>query len=298
MSFDLYFCRKDGNNLDFSAIKAWAETYHPFEIGDAQLSYHNDATGVYFSLDFESPEQTDQGESPVPADIPYSGLSFNLNFIRPSFFAFEAMPIVADLANRFGLSILDPQRDGNSQPGEVNAQTLIESWQKSNRWAVSAYPDTGGSLPPRMRPDKSLFLWQYSTSKSELEGVCGENLFVPRLFPFRGKASSTAEISVVCGEGVWMVVPPCDWVIVMRKKKRAFRAPENETVAISRETFDVVTAEWLKPFEWRIPEFKLIPREAVERVAKALWAVERRLSKDEFETLPFDGFIDVEAEQT
>ena len=60
-----------------------------------ELWYSNPKTGVYFSFDFEAkaPESPDDGPD-IPDGYFDSGLSFNSNYNRPSYFAFEAMPIV------------------------------------------------------------------------------------------------------------------------------------------------------------------------------------------------------------
>lgn len=58
-----------------------------FTVGDTEVTYQNDATGMYFSFewqDIEAPGGEDDGP-----ESSYQ-ISFNLNFFRPSTFALES----------------------------------------------------------------------------------------------------------------------------------------------------------------------------------------------------------------
>ena len=109
MSFDLFFCWDRQERINFEAVCSWSDALAYFERNDNQLWYRNEDTGVYFSLDFEG-KQPAEGEGPeIPEGYFDTGLSFNLNFNRPSYFGYEAMPFVENLSKRFGLFAFDPQ---------------------------------------------------------------------------------------------------------------------------------------------------------------------------------------------
>ena len=115
MSFDLYFCWPKRERVDLELVKAWASGFESFKQNENQLWYSNSKTGVYFSLNFacensESPEDLPS----IPVGFYDSGLRFNLNFNRPSYFGYEAMPFVEQVAAGFGLSVVDPQADGDA----------------------------------------------------------------------------------------------------------------------------------------------------------------------------------------
>jgi hypothetical protein len=104
MSFDLFFCWQRQEQLDFRAVRSWARSLDYFEQKENQLWYRNEETGVYFSLDFAR-ELAEDSEGPdIPRGYSDTGLSFNLNFNRPSYFGHEAMPIVENLAAKFDSS--------------------------------------------------------------------------------------------------------------------------------------------------------------------------------------------------
>ena len=89
MSFDLLFCRKGEPGLDPEDLLSWAEKHGHFSKPETaspsfQLLYENEDTGVYFSIDY-FPSEADE-ESSIPEGFVDVGLSFNLNYIRPSFF--------------------------------------------------------------------------------------------------------------------------------------------------------------------------------------------------------------------
>jgi hypothetical protein len=77
----------------------------PFLRSPDQLWYCTEDTAVYFRLDFNPTKPETPKDTRVPEDYLDSGLSFNLNFNRPSFFGYEAMPFVEELTKRFGLLV-------------------------------------------------------------------------------------------------------------------------------------------------------------------------------------------------
>ena len=184
MSYDLFFCWDRHERIDLGSVCAWAEAFACFVRKDNQLWYQNQDTGVYFSLD-HAREPAGNVEGPeIPEGCFDVGLSFNLNFNRPSFFGYEAMPIVEDLSARFGLFAFDPQaRDSEHLLlREVNGDVLLESWLESNYRAILALSEHGAERLPRMASSKSLYRWNYSKSRKNLEAKCGDQIFVPTIF--------------------------------------------------------------------------------------------------------------------
>jgi len=298
MSFDLYFCWQKNERIDFESVVTWAQTVGNFRGGSDQLWYQNEGTGVYFSLDFEAEAPEDPEDARVPPGACDTGLSFNLNFIRPSFFAFEAMPIVAELARRFGLSVFDPQADNaKSLQQSVDAKNLVDSWSASNQWAVHAFVEQpGASVVRYMPPAKSLYLWKYAREKKRLEEGCGEDVFVPTLSPVCRQGTTDVDTAVICTEGIPMIMPASDWVIVVRDKKGLFRSKKDKDVGvISREAFNALVGSHLRDFDWEDDMVvQIIQPDSAEPVAKILSSIDRTLERDEFEVLARDSFVDVE----
>jgi hypothetical protein len=60
MSFDLYFCWRKPERINFEEVTAWSEGVECFKRSDAQLWYSNPKTGVYFSFDSRQRPQSPQ----------------------------------------------------------------------------------------------------------------------------------------------------------------------------------------------------------------------------------------------
>jgi hypothetical protein len=298
MSFDLCFCWHKPEKIDFDLVGAWAKRRGNFVKNDNQLWYENAATGVYFSLEFDAQGSVDPEDSPIPPGYIDSGLSFLLNFNRPSFFGYEAMPIIEELANHFGLTVVDPQVGGSSPVlmSKVDSKTLVDSWLKHNRWAIfTLLENSSFSNPFRMPIASSLYLWRYRIEKGNLERTCGEEIFVPNLIPVHRKGATLVGRGVTCTQGVPMIVPEADWVFVVRGKKRIFHAKENHEVGIiGIETFRESLRDFIKTFEW--PELRLgvIRPESVGKVGKILRSIDHMLSKSELEVIGTDAFVDIQ----
>ena len=80
MSFDLYFSCDDNCIPSISELKHYFAALPFFQIKDVEdgvdFWYHNEVTGVYAHFSRGSSE-----------------LAFNINYNRPSFFAYETMPL-------------------------------------------------------------------------------------------------------------------------------------------------------------------------------------------------------------
>ncbi|MGA7187549.1 MAG: hypothetical protein WBY66_03520, partial [Candidatus Acidiferrales bacterium] len=133
MSFDLHFCWRKVERINFEEVKSWALQQKCFSCKHAQLWYANPQTGVYFSFNFEAPESPEDAPR-ITGGYFDSGLSFNLNYNRPSYFGLEALPVVETLAARFALSVFDPQAVGDEPKllTDVRSESLVQSWLKHN----------------------------------------------------------------------------------------------------------------------------------------------------------------------
>jgi hypothetical protein len=299
MSFDLYFCWRKPERMNFGEVTAWSNGIECFKRNDSQLWYSNPKTGVYFSFDFEAkaPESPDDGPD-IPDGYFDSGLSFNLNYNRPSYFAFEAMPIVEKLASRFGLGAANPQGnlDGHESGIVADSEMLVQSWANSNQRAILMMMEQPqASRPLSMPAAASLYLWRYGKSKEELERTCGEGVFVPSLVPVQRKGETKAGRFTAYTEGLPTIIPECEWVCIVRPKKGFFRLKEKHDVSvISSETFREVLGTYLRPFQWENPIVQIISPEFAEKAGKVIHSIERTLSRTEFEVIGMDSFVDIE----
>jgi hypothetical protein len=126
MSYDLFFCTRPDNVVSKEEVSSYLSNI-PNVREDGV--YHNEDTGVYFIL--ELIEQTDyEVETVIPSEYHDVGLSVNINYNRPKFFADESMPIIASLCEDLGLFVIDPQDHeigGNSSPKQADVNELVNS---------------------------------------------------------------------------------------------------------------------------------------------------------------------------
>jgi hypothetical protein len=298
MSFDLFFCWDKTEPINFDSVVEWADQHTHFQRKAEQLWYENEDTGVYFSLDFDIKEAKD---SPIPPEFGDSGLSFNLNYNRPSYFAYEAMPIVTDLSQTFGLSIFDSQGQGEPEVQQnPKTEELIHSWFVSNQNAIGTLHEMGDPQAAMKMPlATSTYLWHYSLGKRKLQAKLGDGIFVPSLVPLRKRGAGQIGTVIVCTVGIPMVIPQSDWVMISRIKKQFLGLGEEKRVTsiVGRRVFDdAITGYGLPLDDWE-PAAKIINQESVSAVADRLKALKNQLPSLDFETVARDSFVDVEDEQ-
>jgi len=272
MSFDLYFCWRKPERMNFEKVKAWAKGIEYLTRKNAQLWYSNPKTGVYFSFDFEAeaPESPEDGPD-IPNGYFGSGLSFNLNYNRPSYFAFEAMPMVETLATKFGLGVVNPQGDfeGPESVVATNSEALTLSWVHHNQRAILVMIEQPNfSRPLTMPAPDSLYLWRYGKAKEDLERTCGEGVFVPSLVPVQRKGDTRVGRATVYTEGLPTIIPECEWVFIVRRRKAFFRS-KKDVAAISAQTFREMLTGHIKSFHWKDPNVQIIDAESAGKLAKS-----------------------------
>jgi hypothetical protein len=297
MSFDLFFRWQRQERIDFGAVLSWAKGLVCFEPKESQLWYRNEDTGVYFSLDFEG-QPAEDGEGPeIPQGYSDTGLSFNLNFNRPSYFGHEAMPIVNDLAAKFDLFVVDPQaRDPDHLlVRDVKSKDLLESWLENNRNAILMMLEHAGlATPIEMTLPESLYRWNYAKNKKNFGIKCGKDIFVPTLSPVRRTASNRAEPAFVCAQGVPCLVPTSDWVFIVRERKAHFwSGKETEVGVVSARQFRDLVAGKVEAFDSDL-SLNLLPPKLTTDIGRLLQTCEFEFPGEEFEVLAPDGFVDIE----
>jgi len=298
MSFDLFFCWPKTERVNSDDVKRWAETIEYFKKNETQLWYANPDTGVYFSIDFATESAESHDDAPHTPDGYFdSGLSFSLNYNRPRYFALEAMPIVAHLAARFGLSVVDPQADWDEplRARVADTEALVSSWMDHNERATQALiRDPDFSNPLHMTEADSLYLWRYSKAKQDLKRASGEEMFVPTLVPIRKKGSTQVGAAFTYTQGIPTIVPESEWVILVRKKKGfSLRKRAQEVNVISARTFVELLTDYIKPYEW--PEFRvrMIAPESAQKVGEISRNIDRTLPRSEFDVVERDAFVDI-----
>ncbi len=222
MSFDLNFGPKDSAVPSIGALKQHFEKsslFHANELqnGGVQFWYENKATGVYCDFSY-SPTVTDDELGQLAA----SGLSFNLNYIRPSFFAYETMPLVQHFCEHFNLLVEDVQEETVQT---AIASQLIDSWKLHNERAVAALSHEQDVEIRYLPEEDATEWWRYMSVKEEIEQSFAEDVFVPTVMILESPEKQMFTM-IAWTKGIPQFFPRCDYVLLLRDKKRLFGSKE------------------------------------------------------------------------
>jgi hypothetical protein len=258
MSYDLYFYRRGKPSLfrrgdpplTAQELRAWSGQYPHFrpngpEASIMQLVYENPDTGADFRLDF-SGSASGASNKPVAGkaflDV---GLAFNMNYARPSFYALEAMPIIADMATRLSLLTLNPQDyqagDPPPAPKPTDVNRLIATWTNANAQVLKLFGQAQNL--PTMPAAASHAWWRYMFHKQALEKRLGGTVFVPGIFLLAPRAGGAMRTSVTWAPGNAMVFPPTDLIAVIKADGIGYVAAEHALGALAPYLEDLPHAD-------------------------------------------------------
>jgi hypothetical protein len=252
MSFDLYFYTAKDHSLSSEQIEKYLVAKGCFREGEfPQWLYSNEATGVYFSFEI-------QRESDDPEDIEIfesfeefdnTRFSFNINFIRPNFFALEAFPFVERFMSELDLHVLNPQsQDDGDNPRKQNADAYYSDWTRANLSVSADHFDEFGLI--HFPIEKSNDYWRYNFHKDEMQEKLGEEYFVPSLILTRQTTTGEPITLSTWTEHIPNVFPPADYFVVSRKRKKLLRTVD-ESGVISRNKLLNTFGDYLEAFDFK-----------------------------------------------
>jgi hypothetical protein len=212
-------------SIDQAAVFDCFRNRPHYTVAGEQAGYENEDTGVqfFFAINHGEPGEP-EAEYPV---------LFNLPYFRPSFFVLEAEPEVTAFVRTFDCVVLDPQTDGMGQ-GEYRRDKLLSGWNFGNEFAYQAillrHDDIRQGIAT-LPKDKLHDVWRWNYHRASLQDEIEDDKFVPRImFLLVDGRLSTA---IVWGDGVPMVFPAVDYVLVGREQlapRRWLRRTEDTTL--------------------------------------------------------------------
>jgi hypothetical protein len=227
MSYDLFFLRRPTSAaVPAEALLAYFTHRPNYAVKNRQAWYENESTGVYFSFDLTSddeadsePDDSDESpEAPVDDLVPV-GLSFNMNYFRPHFFALEAEPELTALVEHFSLLVDDPQSEGMGR-GAYSRDGFLRSWNAGNAFGHSAIvsqttkddaPATSFDALPSSALENA---WAWNFRRDARQSTLGDDVFVPgiRLVRHEGRPKTF----VVWGDAIPIALPEVDLLVLVR----------------------------------------------------------------------------------
>lgn len=290
MSFDLYFCPQEGVGPSIPELKEYFSALPHFETDDVdgdgvEFWYENEVTGVYCVFSY-SPD-TARDEAP-------SGFSFSLNFFRPSFFAYETMPLVEGFCRHFNLLVEDHQAETT---GPANTEELINSWRASEVKVVAALrngpEEERAELHYLPEPDATAW-WRYINIRQRLEDSITEDIFIPVPMILMNPAKELFT-TIVWPNGIPVLFPSCDYVYVNRETNRLVGQKEEAGFVSYSEVMREV-GHLLDNYSFAGNDYRYLPP---NRSAEALPLIQRfqlnSVDLSQYQQMGPDSFQDVPA---
>ena len=295
MSFDLYFCPQNGAPPTTAELKEYFSALPGFEVSDipaggVDFIYQNAATGVY-CIFTTSPVDAAELEG-----CGSSGLTFNLNYYRPSFFAYETMPLVESFCKTFDLAVEDPQEE-TVQIAE--ASRLISSWQSHNTWALGAMGGVAEEEKMELHylPEASATeWWRYMSIRQEIEDGMTRDIFVPSPMILMSPENALFRL-LLWPEGIAQFFPPADQVYLRREKKGIFRTRQEEGL-VPYESVMSTISPLLDDYDFRGYRIKYLSPEKTSSARQLIQTLNlepvdlkqyTRMASDSFHDVPAPG---------
>jgi hypothetical protein len=246
MSYDLFFYKHKNNNLTVDQIGEYlSNNLTPVNENGNQWFFENEDTEVYYSFETNDPDEEEDTED-LPdtfKDFENTGIAFNLNFMRPSFFGQEAFIFVEAFINELDLFVVNPQGDDDS-PTKPTKEFLFDNWNKTNIWASKEHFDKESLYYPT---DKSNKVWEYNYKRSQIQDKIGESYFVSKNFFFKEIQTNKVVTLSMWTEHIPNIFPIADYYLLGRKYKKLFKTVE-DMVLLAREEFNSTFSNYFEPY--------------------------------------------------
>jgi hypothetical protein len=222
-----------------------------------------------------------------------SGLSFNLNYVRPSFFAYETMPLVEAFCKRFNLIVEDSQEE---TMGPADASHLIESWRAHNARAMGAMTEVAKEEDMELHylPEpRATEWWRYMFLRQGIEDAVTEDIFIPALLILMSPVKQLFTM-IVWPKGIAQFFPPCDYVYVQREKKRMFGTKEETGLVPYKSVFETV-APILDDYQFGDLQLKYLSPDKTQMTSRLIKTLKLQpIDLRQYSQMASDSFHDAE----
>ncbi|HXA29534.1 MAG TPA: hypothetical protein VN193_12415 [Candidatus Angelobacter sp.] len=230
-----------------------------------RVTYDNADTGAHWLLAWEG-----------------DALSASLDYVRPTFFAVEAIEELTALAHALDLA---PTLGGTP----LDTASLLRAWTDGNAVAIEALR-RHGQLPPYMPPDRAHAWWVYTLARPNLARQLHDSAFVPSATLVSGGDSTTVERLVTWPDAIACVLPPCEHLVLLRSHDGSGAPPFDARLAAHDDV--VVALDDLLVRAASVAGLRLLPATQSAAAAERLASL-RTEPMHRFDTVRPDGFVDV-----
>jgi hypothetical protein len=229
VSYDLNFCRGKACTYSWEEFCDWAcrrSSNFRREAPD-QIWYQNDITGVYFC--FEQQDEDWRVEVAESAELEtVTKLTFNLNYLRPSFFGREAMPFVEEACRVFDLLTSNPQSDG--VPYTPQAVELVADYLEHNRRSSAVLIENDIEPPHFLTRERSERFFEYGLAYPGFTDRYKDDYFVGKMVLCLKKSTKEVLTLATVSAGVFALVPKTDLIALTRERRHFFKEELEMTI--------------------------------------------------------------------
>jgi len=260
--FEIYLVRQDMGPITGGEIRNYFRGRRNMELEQdgkgLRVTYRNPLTSATCLFTFNSDGLPHVSERPGEA-FQNVQLSCSIDYLRPSFYAYEATVEVDKLANELSLSVLNPHsRKSPDTPDMYVAAEVLKDWQDANRAAIGEALKNGGAVSA-VSPKYTGMLWKYLIVKQRIEEKLGQGVLVPDMVVMRAGGGTSARTTFKWEDAAPMALPPCQSVLIHRVRRKGIfgigRKVE-DGIATYEDVIDTMKP-FLKDFSLEKPVYRL-----------------------------------------
>jgi len=300
MGFVIYIVRPDLAPLTGGELRKYFRARKNMEVkqdGAALVvTYRNPLTGAGFVFNYNPAGLKDASGRDSEA---YQNLqlSCSIDYLRPSFFAYEASVELDRFVSTHGHSVLNPQsRTSPEEPVMFIASEMLKDWQSGNARAIVAHTKQKGPVPT-IHPKYSGMIWKYLIVKKRIEEKLGREVLTPEMEVMRSGKGSVAHALLKWTNCAPMALPACQSVLIQRVKRKGFLGIGRKVEKGLARYEDVLAAmkPFMKPLKLEKPSYTvpvLMP-EGAGKALKAFRQIPLAPLPKQMKPVPLDSFVDV-----
>ncbi len=308
MSHHIYFCSSSERRVTVEELRKVFQSLEYVRIIDLendkfQAVYENPQTDVYATFDYDPEDEESAEEVGVPPGFRDIHLYFLLNYVRPSFFGRESIPLVERVALGLGVQVVDPQDDaigGSGQVKECRPGELIQSWRTNNEWAIRTLEQDRKEGKSELDPflhlplEKSMYWWNYTRNQEKFQRELGDDTFAPTLLLLKKAKERTVRTAYIWTEGIPQVFPVADFVLLQNLKKNwRGQSIKKKLLCLSYSEVTKHLDTLLHDCPASVPRMRRLRPEDSKQIKKLFKRLEGPAFRG-FERIAGDAFVDVD----
>lgn len=289
MSFTLEFFKQKNCQIHLDDVVTFFhnEPYFfvkPLDDDLLQFVYQNPKTNVIFSITYN--ERNDLNVD-IPEDLEweYCYTTFNLSYIRPTYYAEESLKIVTKFIRHFNLAIYNPQEEPFIVK-EYSYEELLASYVQNNKIITTEFNKKFQVLT--IDKTKVDYFYNYTTKKDDID--VEEDIALPDISFIKDKDNNVYTI-FPWPNMIKTIMPITDYVLIERTYKgKLFFKKTVVSIVPFIEALDTFR-DYLDECLGEVPYYIF---DTINETTKALYYELSQNNFDDYDVIGTDDFVDFE----